>query len=92
MCQNPYECQGTRDPALSDRRFQFEWDEKKAAANIRKHSVSYPHLKEEPQTLESRSLLLAPPVLNIHPWGRKTVPDTVFPNKDYERPLREVDQ
>jgi uncharacterized protein len=32
---------GTRDPALSDRQFQFEWDESKAAANIRKHGVSF---------------------------------------------------
>ena len=32
---------GTRDPALSDRQFQFEWDENKAAANIRKHGVSF---------------------------------------------------
>jgi uncharacterized protein len=36
-----YECQGTRDPALSDRQFQFEWDENKAAANIQKHGVSF---------------------------------------------------
>ena len=32
---------GTRDPALSDRQFQFEWDENKADANIRKHGVSF---------------------------------------------------
>jgi hypothetical protein len=32
---------GTRDPALSNRQFQFEWDENKAAANVRKHGVSF---------------------------------------------------
>ena len=32
---------GTRDPALSDRQFQFEWDESKAAANTHKHGVSF---------------------------------------------------
>lgn len=32
---------GTRDPGLSDRQFEFEWDENKAAANIRKHGVSF---------------------------------------------------
>ena len=32
---------GTRDPALSDRQFQFDWDESKAAANIRKHGMSF---------------------------------------------------
>jgi hypothetical protein len=26
---------------LSERQFQFEWDENKAAANIRKHGVSF---------------------------------------------------
>ena len=26
---------------MSDRQFQFEWDESKAAANIRKHGVSF---------------------------------------------------
>ena len=26
---------------MSDRQFQFEWDEEKAAANIRKHRVSF---------------------------------------------------
>ncbi|MGD0226572.1 MAG: BrnT family toxin [Terriglobia bacterium] len=26
---------------MSDRQFQFEWDEGKAAANIRKHGVSF---------------------------------------------------
>jgi len=26
---------------LSDRQFQFEWDENKAAANFRKHGVSF---------------------------------------------------
>jgi hypothetical protein len=26
---------------LNDRQFQFEWDEIKAAANVRKHGVSF---------------------------------------------------
>jgi uncharacterized protein len=26
---------------LSDRQFEFEWDENKAAANVRKHGVSF---------------------------------------------------
>jgi uncharacterized DUF497 family protein len=30
-----------RDPALNERQFQFEWDEIKAAANLRKHGVSF---------------------------------------------------
>jgi uncharacterized protein len=30
-----------REPVLNDRQFQFEWDEGKAAANIRKHGVSF---------------------------------------------------
>jgi uncharacterized DUF497 family protein len=32
---------GAPDPVLSEREFQFEWDETKAAANIRKHGVSF---------------------------------------------------
>jgi len=28
---------------LTDRQFQFEWDEIKAAANLRKHGVSFEH-------------------------------------------------
>ena len=30
-----------REPELTDRQFQFEWDEVKAAANLRKHGVSF---------------------------------------------------
>ncbi len=31
----------SRNPSLNDRQFQFEWDEIKAAANVRKHGVSF---------------------------------------------------
>jgi uncharacterized DUF497 family protein len=30
---------------LHDRRFQFEWDDVKAAANVRKHGVSFDHAR-----------------------------------------------
>jgi len=34
-----------RELGLLDRRFQFEWDEVKAAANVRKHGVSFDHAR-----------------------------------------------
>ena len=32
---------GAREPQLPDWQFQFEWDENKANANLRKHGVSF---------------------------------------------------